>query len=571
MAGPWEKYAQPAPDEGPWARYAPQGAPVAAAPIPKPSDTWTDEGGNAFQIIDPTAKRGLGQLTPADVASRMAVKPMAAPAPVVAGPTEMRAYTPEMRTADVAATRDPKFVRDQLAREPDNGALALKLMGETRGADRGALPTFAREAGNTAFLGIPRLAGALTSDVPLAQEWEMAKAADAQGRADNLTAAKTGQAVGTLAQMAAVPSAAFATPLRAGVTSGAMSGVRTAVDTLGDPAATARDALIGAVTGYGVSRALSGPTPAPARPVAMTNEELRATASAAYDRADQAGVIFGPSGIRQLGKDVKADLADFGYHPQMQPKIAPILGEIDRLSNSNVTLKGVEVLRRMANNARTSLDASERTLGGKIVEKIDDWVANAKPGDVIAGDAGQGAAALAEARSLWHRVKKSEMVDDAVGRADLRAASTGSGGNVDNATRQNLRSILDSPKKSRGFTEDERAAMEAVVRGSNVQNIARLLGKLSPSGNGLMLALQAGAAGASGGMSLPFAAVGMAAKKTADKMTSSGVDDLSNLIRGGGVSAASQPAAQSVPRIDMIHRIALILANQRAPQSREAR
>lgn len=545
---------------------------AASAAPPAPGDTWTDEGGNAFQIIEPTAKRGLGQLTPADVQSRMAVRPMAAPVPVAVGPTEMRGYSPEQRAADAAATSDPRFVQSQMAREPAaSQPLALSLMGRTRGGERGPIETFGREAANTALLGAPDLVASLLSATPTAQEHEMAKAARAGARENNPNAARAGQVAGIAAQLAATPAAAVATPARSALYGGAMSGGATAIDTRGDPLATARDTLAGAAAGYGVSRATGGQAPRAERPPAMSNEELRSAADAAYTKADNAGVIFGPSGIRQLGKDVKTDLADFGYHPQMQPKIAPILKEIDRLSNGNVTLKGVEVLRRMAGNARTSIDASERSLGGKIVEKIDDWVANAKPGQAITGDAAEGAAALQEARGLWQRVKKSEMVDDALERAERRAASTGSGGNADNATRQNIRGILDNPKKVRGFSEAEREAMEKVVRGTPGQNIARLLGKLSPSGNGLMMALQAGAAGASGGMSLPAAAVGMGAKKIADSLTGRRVDDLSHLIRGG-VSAATQQGAQMPAQLDYVRRLALLLAaNPGSPPAQAGR
>lgn len=128
------------------------------------------------------------------------------------------------------------------------------------------------------------------------------------------------------------------------------------------------------------------------------------------------------------------------------------------------------------------------------------------------------------------------MLDTAIEKAERRAASTGSGGNLDNAIRQNVRGILDNPRKSRGLTDAERQAAERVVRGGPVQNTLRLAGKLSPQGNGLMAALGIGGTmvnPAIGGLALG----GMAAKSTADRMTRKNVERLSQVIRAGGKTA----------------------------------
>lgn len=266
---------------------------------------------------------------------------------------------------------------------------------------------------------------------------------------------------------------------------------------------------------------------------------LKQSAHDAYDVAEQAGVIIKPTGLQQLSSDVKTDLANFGFHPDLQPRVAVVLKELDRLGQGNTTLKGVDVLRRIADGARKSLDPSEKALGNKIINKIDDFVENLKPSDVMAGNAMQGAGALKQARSLWSRVSKNERLLEAVEKAELRAASTGSGGNVENAIRQNVRKLLE---KGRGFTGDEKAAMEEIIKGSPGQNILRLAGKLSPSGNGLMAAL-----GIGGAMANPLIGVaslgGMGAKFLADKGVMSGVKALDELIRSGG-NAASLKAAQ---------------------------
>lgn len=509
-----------------------RGSSAPSAPIPNVGETWTDQGGNSFQIVEPTAPRGLGQLTQQDVRSRLAVRPSAPAAPPAAtGPTEMRALTDESRQASAAVTNDPSRVAGLLAAEktPEARAIALRNMGQARGDVRGPVETFTREAVNTAGLGLPRLVASAFGPNPMAAEHEMAKAADARGRQNNPVAGGAGQFTGMAAQALATPLAAVRTAPRAAAYGGAMSGVSTAADTRGDIGATARDALAGSAAGYGLAR-VTGATPK-SKPVMRTSEELESAAQSAYDKADLQGVVFSPRGMKQLKKDVVADLTDFGYHPTLQPRVAVVLSELDRLSNSNVTLKGVEVLRRIANNARMSNDPSEQALGRKIIEHIDRHVETPGPAGIIGGDSATASAALREARDFWRRKRKGDQVEDAVMAAELRASSTGSGGNVDNATRQNIRAILTNPKRAAGFTEEEKAAMEKVVRGTKGQNALRLAGKLSPSGNGLMAALGLGATVANPLMAIP-AGLGIVAKNVADKATGKNVNALMELIRG---------------------------------------
>lgn len=278
---------------------------------------------------------------------------------------------------------------------------------------------------------------------------------------------------------------------------------------------------------------------------------LKQSAKDAYDAAEQAGVIIKPAGLQQLSTDVKADLADFGYHPDLQPRIAVVLKELDRVGQGNTTLKGVDVLRRIADGARKSQDPTEKALGNKIINKIDDFVDNIRPADVVAGDPLKGAGALKQARSLWSRVSKNERLLEAVKSAERRAASSGSGGNVENATRQNIRKLLE---KGRGFTTDEKAAMEEIISGSLGQNTLRLVGKLAPTG--VVSGILSGGAGVGllgpVGVALPVG--GMASKFLADQGVRNGVKALDELIRSGGDAAALKAAKGTFAQLTQAQR-----------------
>jgi hypothetical protein len=82
----------------------------------------------------------------------------------------------------------------------------------------------------------------------------------------------------------------------------------------------------------------------------------------------------------------------------------------------------------------------------------------------------------------------------------------------------------------------------------------RLVGKLSPEGNGLMTALEigGGAMGAAhggpveAGMAMTVPVIGWGAKRLADNMTASRVQTLSDLLRSGGDASALQAPPNAV-------------------------
>lgn len=306
----------------------------------------------------------------------------------------------------------------------------------------------------------------------------------------------------------------------------------------GGAAERAKSAATGAAVGgaaggaiRGIANALGNRAAAKTIP---SNEQLRKQAEAAYNKAEAAGVIFKPEGVRQLAQTIVDDLAEFGFDPALQPGVAAVIRRFQELDGKNVTLKGLDIVRRVANNAAKVRDnPSQQEIARRIIDRIDDYVTNVGDADVLMGNAKQGAKAMREARDLWSRFRKSQMVDTAAVKADLKAASTGSGGNADNATRQNIRRLVENP---RGLSKAERAAAERVVRGTPTQNALRLAGKLSPQGNGLMAAL-----GIGGTMVNPMVGVaalgGMGAKSIADRMTVKNVERLSQIIRSGGRTA----------------------------------
>jgi hypothetical protein len=446
---------------------------------------------------------------------------------------------------------EQKFADDLLASN-DRQLLASRDLGQ----GYAAVSSF----GNTLGLNVPRNAVAgirsLQTGKPFSEEYDYVKVIDeaAARQFPKTTAAGTvAGAIGGAAALPAVRATAGARAIMGGGVGALMGGVSELADSK-DPEKALQSAAIGGAIGSGAApvaeKLITAPVNAVGRalakkPAIPTTGDLKASSQAAYDVADQAGLVVKPQGVQSLWDSTRQALANEGYHPVNQPKMAAFVGELENLQAGNVTLKGLETTRKMLRAARTDADAETRRLGKIAADQFDDFLTNLNPSDVVMGDAKTGVQALKEARSLWSSYRKADMVDEALTIAQQRAASTGSGGNVDNSIRQEFRKILQNKKKSAGFTDAEKAALARIVTGTKGQNTLRLLGKLSPAGDGLRLMLNTGAAVGSGGATVPISVLGAGAKALADRATPQNVDRLSKIIRARGANIDPQDVVKA--------------------------
>mgnify|MGYP003439755105 CR=1 FL=1 len=310
-----------------------------------------------------------------------------------------------------------------------------------------------------------------------------------------------------------------------------------------EPAARIGGAVAGGVAAAAVGGArtvakemASVPRQAPVKTPSL--EELTAAKNAAYQAVDQSGVRYKPEAFRQLASTISTDLSKVKINPMRHPKAASMLDDINGLAarGEAPTLTELDQLRQVVNrDVVSSADDAERFMGRRIVDQIDQFVTATGPKQVVGGNGPEAAANLARARNLNMRVRKIEAVTQAVDKAKLRAGSTGSGGNVDNAIRQNLRGVYE---KSKNLTPAEDAAFQKAIVGSKGQNALRQVGKLSPQGNGLMAAGNLGAAAMAGPVGAIPGAAGMISKIVADSITKGRVDDIIRIMAQGGEQAA---------------------------------
>lgn len=281
----------------------------------------------------------------------------------------------------------------------------------------------------------------------------------------------------------------------------------------------------------------------PEVPPAPSTADLRQQADQIYKAADKSGVTINPDAYDGLVGDIKSAVREAGTHPKLHPKVAGVLESLEEVQGQQLSLGELERLRRIANGAARSIEPDERRVAGVIVGKIDDFMENLKPEDVASGDPAV-AGTLSDARDIWSRMKKSEMVETAVERAKDRA--TWQNGNQAAALRGEFQSLSKNQKFMRGLSEAEKAAIRDVARVGPTTGTLSALGVLRPRGligwGELAGSIMDPAAAAP---LMTAAAVGQGAQWGANALTSRSADMASALMRGGQAGAPLIPAASA--------------------------
>lgn len=279
-----------------------------------------------------------------------------------------------------------------------------------------------------------------------------------------------------------------------------------------------------------------------------STEDLFEAADAGYKAARGYGVEIDPRPVADLADTILSDLGNDGFRPINVPKTWAAVDELKNPAGNTVTVDDIDSVRKVLNRAGANpLEGAEREASRRAIGAIDDYMANLDPADVVnnahyAGDVG---AALTEARGNWAAGMRSQQIENRELRAGDIAGSTYTGGNINNAMRQQMRQILASPKQSRGFSADELAQMRNVVRGTPAGNISRLVGKLAVRGP-----VSLGLAGGLGALGMPMPltmGLGEAGKFGGDLSTANQLQRLSDMVRQRSPLAQSRPPLQRMP------------------------
>lgn len=284
------------------------------------------------------------------------------------------------------------------------------------------------------------------------------------------------------------------------------------------------------------------------REAAPDIDTLKSTARGIYQSLDDSGARIAPSDLSRLVDDISGTLAKEGLDPTLTPNATGLVNRLSTESGSK-TLSEIDTLRKVAQNAAQSGDPPDRRLGQLAVDKIDDFLddVNVTVGDRAAGQA------YRSARDLWSRAKKAETLDMMVENADL------GGSGFENGLRNEFRALAKRINKgqARGYTQQEKNAIDKVVKGTTAGNVARFLGKFGVldgiTSRSLTTISGASAAGFATGNPVAAAAVplvGQVSGRLAERMTLNNAKMANEIIRAGkNATKIAQVYTKNTPKI----------------------
>jgi hypothetical protein len=302
--------------------------------------------------------------------------------------------------------------------------------------------------------------------------------------------------------------------------------------------------LLGSLGGGGVSGVRFNSV---AEKAAPTVAALKSAAHDAYAKAENAGVMVAPDSFAAMVEKTRNDLANEGIDKSLHPNSMAAFNRLQETADTNnpITLKGMDIQRQIAADAANKSaavgDAGDKRLAYTIKNNIDDFVNGLKPNNLVGSQDPQAAIdALNNARGLWAKASKGDIIQKRIDRAATRAGQYSQSGE-ENALRVEFRQLAMNDKAMARFSPAEQAAIKQVAKGDATTNALRLLGKFSPHGvvsTALGISTGFAAGGLVGAVALPV--TGLIAKALATQKTKAAAQAARDQMTRGG-PAQSNP------------------------------
>lgn len=262
----------------------------------------------------------------------------------------------------------------------------------------------------------------------------------------------------------------------------------------------------------------------------QASQVIKSRASDAYNVMRQSGATFTPETTNTIANKVISSIeADGLLNPRLHDKAIGLMEDFKAYAASgDMTLEGLDQWRQLfgevAGNFNDKINARKAT---QAIRAIDDAVENIGATDIVTGSR-EAVDALKLGRQEWARNRKFEAITDIVRKSDGDA----------NYLKRELKKFLDNPKKTRGFSKEEIAALKTAATFSTGEGLLKMIGKFgfdlggSRLGSGVGALVGSGVAGsATGGLGYVAAPVLGTAARQGQKLIGRGkVENLLNVI-----------------------------------------
>lgn len=372
------------------------------------------------------------------------------------------------------------------------------------------------------------------------------------------TGARVANALGTAGKSAAVTgalSAAYASGTGDGLQDRAQKAQEGAMWGAGIGAAIP---VVGGIAERILNRVKANSAVRKAAANAPTTDELRAMGDAAYKAVDNAGVVIDPTAMRSAADDVISRMTNAGMdvgEGSLTPQSMRVATIIDNAADGArpVPFSELDLLRRKAGVPASNLaNRGEAAVGSEAISALDDFVNNITPAQVTQGNADDLPKLINDARDVWAKMRRSQLIDDAIENADTYLGGAASG------VRNQFARILRNPKLNRGFSDAERKLMLRVVNGSIPEQLLNLVS----GGIGQLASVVGGTAsgGVAGG--LAGAAGAGVARTAAENVALRNAERVRAIIANGGMPALPQIGQDTRAFIDALMRRGTAVASQ---------
>lgn len=263
-----------------------------------------------------------------------------------------------------------------------------------------------------------------------------------------------------------------------------------------------------------------------------TIQSLHRVKNDAYSAADEAGIFFQPEDMQRLNRRAEAIAGFRDVVEEADPQTKAALSMLNNYRNQQVSLGQLDNIRKGLSERYKKSGYADQAILDMIYE-IDNLIQTSGPANEL----------MLAARAANNAFKKAELIDRAFDIATRSAAASGTGGNVQNRYRQAINNILNS-NDIRFFTDKEQQLMRDFVEGDVIDNVTRTIGKLDPSSNGLMLALNLGAIMVNP-LTTISAVTGAASRRISEGRTTKKAQDIFETIATGQTPVPSQTIGQT--------------------------
>lgn len=279
---------------------------------------------------------------------------------------------------------------------------------------------------------------------------------------------------------------------------------------------------------------------------APTAQQLKTQASQAYQAASKAGVLVKPESLENAGNSIISQVSKkIVIDPEVDTEAMAVQRRLTKTFEEPQTIEQLDLTRQFIRDSQKAGGRSAE-FARESLKLFDDYIDNIGAKDIVAGDSKAALTQLKNARDLWKRSQKVQVIDDMFQSADVRAAAYSQSG-LENALRRQLINLADS-SDMKFFSKAEQDAIRAAAKGGKMQNFLRWAGKLSPS------SVVAGAGGAYIGATMlgPIGAaiapaVGGAAKYGATRMGLADFQRLQSMMALGREPATVRAPFAAVP------------------------